>query len=345
MTPKRIFLTGASGCIGHYITEALIQETNHELYLLVRNPGKLGFDYEARPGITILQGDLRQIERFGELLKTMDAAVLAATAWGGAQESFDINVVKTIRLMELLDPRVCEQVIYFSTASLLDRNNKLLREARQLGTDYIRSKYDCLTRLSKLAIASNITTLFPTLVLGGEPNKPYSHISSGIADVVKWVDLARWFKADASFHFIHARDIAQVVRYLIDNPREPDFTVEDSSSTDRLILGNQRLTVNQAVEEACAYLGKKISFRIPLSLWLADILIVLFQIQMSAWDRFCLKYRHFTYQDPINPGTFGLPTYCATFTDVLRISGISETKRWRSPRINPEASEQVGGGD
>lgn len=345
MTPKRIFLTGASGCIGHYITEALIQETNHELYLLVRNPGKLGFDYEARPGITILQGDLRQIERFGELLKTMDAAILAAAAWGGQQESFDINVVKTIRLMELLDPMVCEQVIYFSTASLLDRNNQLLKEARQLGTDYIRSKYDCLTRLPKLAIAHNITTLFPTLVVGGEPNKPYSHVSSGIADVVKWVDLIRWFKADASFHFIHARDIAQVVRYLIDKPREYDFTVEDTRASDRLVLGNQRVTANQAVEEACAYLGKKIYFRLPLSLWLANILIVLFRIQMDAWSRFSLNYRHFTHQEPVNPATFGLPTYCATFTDVLRISGISKTKKWQTPRINPEASEQLGGGD
>src|ERR671933_2966132 len=139
MTPKRIFVTGASGCIGHYITEALIQETNHELYLLVRNPAKLGFDYDARPGITILQGDLRQIEYFGDLLKTMDAAILAATAWGGAQESFDVNVVKTIRMMELLDPKLCEQVIYFSTASVLDRNNKPLKEAGQLGTEYIRS--------------------------------------------------------------------------------------------------------------------------------------------------------------------------------------------------------------
>ncbi len=328
MTPKRIFLTGASGCIGHYITEALIQETDHELYLLVRNPKKLGFDYEARPGITILQGDLRQIERFGDLLKTMDAAILAATAWGGPQETFDINVVKTIRLMEFLDPYVCEQVIYFSTASILDRNNKLLKEAGQLGTDYIRSKYDCLGRLSKLAIAPKITTLFPTLVLGGDANKPYSHLSSGIADVVKWVDLIRWFKADASFHFIHARDIAQVVRYLIDYPLAHDYTEDpDAPPTDRLVLGNPRLTVNQAVEEVCSYLRKRIYFRLPLSLWLADLLIILFRIQMAPWDRFCLNYRHFSYQYPVNPETFGLPTYCPTFTDVLKISGIPEIKK------------------
>ncbi len=316
-------MTGASGCVGHYITEALIQETEHELYLLVRNPAKLGFNYEARPGITILHADLRQIERYSDLLKTMDVAILTAAAWGGQQEAFDINVVKTIRLLELLDPTRCEQVIYFSTASLLDRNNKLLKQAGQLGTDYIRSKYDCLGRLSKLAIAPKITTVFPTLVLGGDANKPYSHLSSGIADVVKWVDLIRWFKADVSFHFIHARDIAQVVRHLLDHPLACSSSLEpDALSSDRLVLGNPQLTVNQAVEEVCAYLGKKIYSRVPLSLWLANILIVLFRIQMSSWDRFCLEYQPFTYQDPVNPATFGLPTYCATMADVLKISGV-----------------------
>ncbi|MEO1184834.1 MAG: NAD(P)-dependent oxidoreductase, partial [Cyanobacteria bacterium J06636_27] len=34
MSQKRILVTGASGCIGHYISELLIQETQHELYLL-----------------------------------------------------------------------------------------------------------------------------------------------------------------------------------------------------------------------------------------------------------------------------------------------------------------------
>jgi len=334
MTPKRIFLTGASGCIGHYIAEALIQETDHELYLLVRKPEKLRFDYEARPGITILPADLRQIERFSDLLKTIDVAILAATAWGGLGEVFDINVVKTIRLISLLDPTVCEQVIYFSTASILDRNNQLLKEAGQLGTDYIRSKFDCLKRLEKLAIASKVTTLFPTLVLGGDTNKPYSHLSSGIADVVKWVDLIRWFKADASFHFIHAQDIAQIVGYLIDHPLDHDLSLEpDGISSeslapqmiaDRLVLGNPQVTVNQAVAEVCAYLGKKIYFRVTLSIWLANLFIILFRIQMASWDRFCLNYRHFTYRNPVNPETLGLVTYCGTLTDVLKISGIRD---------------------
>lgn len=308
-------MTGASGCIGHYLAEALIEETDHELFFLVRNPDKLKFDYNARPGINILKASMEQIERFSDLLKTMDVAILAATAWGGAQEVFDVNVLKTLRLMELLNPDRCEQVIYFSTASILDRNNQPLKEAGELGTDYIRSKYDCYRRLSKLAIAPRITTVFPTLVLGGDPQKPYSHLSSGIADVVKWIKLIRFFKADASFHFIHGRDIAQVIRHLVDHPPAAE-------QPRQYVLGNARLMVNQAVEEACAYLGQRIQFRIPLSFALANVLIVLFRIQMAPWDRFMMQYRHSTYQNVVNPATFGLQPYCPTFSDVLKISGI-----------------------
>jgi nucleoside-diphosphate-sugar epimerase len=315
MNTKRILVTGASGCIGHYIVDALIQQTDYELFLLVRDPAKLKVDYNARPGVTILQADLRQIEQFTPLLKTMNCAVLTAAAWGGTQEAFDVNVVKTIRLMNLLDPDVCEQVIYFSTASILDRHNQPLKQAGQIGTDYIKSKYICYQQLSKLAIASRITTLFPTLVFGGDSQKPYSHLSGGLSDVTKWVNLIRFFKADGSFHFIHGRDIAQVVLQFIEQPPAP-------GDPRQFVLGNSALTANQAVEEVCAYLNKRVYFRIPLSIQLADLFIALFRIQMAPWDRFCLTYRHFTYQNAVNPASFGLTPYCATVADLLKVSGV-----------------------
>ncbi|BAZ66075.1 MAG: NAD(P)-dependent oxidoreductase [Pelatocladus maniniholoensis HA4357-MV3] len=318
MTKKRIFVTGASGCIGHYLSEALIQQTDHELFLLVRNPEKLKVDTQVRPDVNVLQGDMQDIRHFAELLKTIDVAVLTATAWGGAG-TFDINVVKTLELLNYLDPAICEQVIYFSTASVLDSKNKPLKEAGELGTDYIRSKYDCLQKISKLAIAPKITEVFPTLVLGGDDHKPYSHITPGIPEITKYIDYIRFLQADGSFHFIHARDIATVVRYLIDNPPQ-------ENESRQLVLGQAPLTANQAIEELCAYLGKKIRFRIPLSFSLANLLIVLFRIRMAAWDRFCMNYRHFTYYKFVNPDSFGLPNYCATVSDVLRISGVQGSR-------------------
>ena len=320
----RILVTGASGCVGHYISEALIQETDHELYLLVRNPKKLQVDTQSRPGVTVLQGDMRDIGQKLDLLQTVDTAVLTATVWGGA-DIFDINVNKTIELLNLLDPSKCQQVIYFSTASVLDRHNQLLDVAGEIGTDYIRSKYQVLIKLSELAIASKITQLFPTLVLGGDAQKPYSHLSAGLPDVPKWINIARFFQVDGSFHFIHGRDIAQVVRYLIDNPPQNNsqFTIHNSQLiTNYFVLGQKQISVNEAIKEICNYLNKKIYFRIPLSTTLANVLIVLFRIQMAAWDRFCLNYKHFTYKNAINPSHFGLPNYCATLSDALKIHGI-----------------------
>jgi len=334
MARKRILITGASGCIGHYLADALIQETDHELFFLVRNPEKVRFDYQARPGITLVPADLREIERFRELLSSVHCAVLAATAWGGTQETFEINVVKTVALIRLLDPAVCEQVLYFSTESVLDRDNQPLRAAGELGTDYVRSKYVCLQQLLHLQEAPRIRYLFPTLVLGGDDTKPYSHLSAGLPEALRWVDLIRFFQADGSFHFMHAQDIAQVVRHLVEHPH--------LEGPDRLVLGNQAVTANQCIEEMCAYLGKPILFRIPLSLWLANWIIKIFRIQMAEWDRFCLNYRHFTHANPVSPATFGLPTYCATVADILRISGIPAAARSKtnSPAMDLPGREQ-----
>jgi nucleoside-diphosphate-sugar epimerase len=315
MAAKRIFITGASGCIGHYIVDALIRETNHDLFLLVRDPQKLQFDYNFRPGITIIQGDMREIEQVGRLLKTIDCAILIATSWGGTEETQDINVTKTIRLLNLLDPALCQQVLYFSTASILRHDHQPLLEAGEIGTDYIKSKYQCHQQLGKLAIAPQITTIFPTLVFGGDAQKPYSHISAGIGDIVKWMNLIRFFKADGSFHFLHAEDIARVVLYLLAHPPEPNDPHE-------FVLGNPALTADQAVEQVCAYLKKKILFRIPLSIHWANFFIKVFRVQMAEWDRFCIDYPHFTYDHPINPDSFGLVAYCPTVKDLLRVSGI-----------------------
>ncbi|MGK7942819.1 MAG: NAD-dependent epimerase/dehydratase family protein [Crocosphaera sp.] len=317
---KRIFITGASGCIGHYMAEALIRETDHELYFLVRNPEKLQFRYQSRPNVHLMIGDLQNIDKFTDFLKTVNIAILAATSWGGITESFEINVTKTLGLMNLLDTQNCEQIIYFSTASILDKNNQPLPEAGKLGTNYIRTKYQCYAQLQNLENYNKITTVFPTLVFGGEPNKPYSHLSGGIKDVIKWINLIRWFKADGSFHYIHARDIAQVIKYLVEN--------NPSQSDQRnLVLGNKRTTVNEAIEKICNYLNKRIYFQIYLSITLANFFIKVFRLRMEDWDYFSINYRHFTYKDTVTPRTFGIENYCTTIEDVMQLNGVYPEKK------------------
>ena len=307
----RIFITGGTGCIGHYLAEDLIQNTDHELFFLVRNSGKIQFDSQARSGIHIITGDLDNIHQFQDLLKTIDVAILAATIWGGTEQTFRINVEQTLQLLDLLDPKTCQQIIYFSTASILDYNHQLLPQAGKFGTDYIRSKYECYCKIKQHPLASKLTIVFPTLVLGGDTNKPYSHISAGLPEVAKWVNLARWLKADGSFHFIHAQDIATTINYLIHNP-SPEKTTRE------WVLGSPKVTANQLIETLCDYLNKPIYFRIPLSLTLAKFLIAILPIQMAEWDRFCLEYRYFSHQDPVNPKMLGFNSHCSTLKDVFQ---------------------------
>jgi nucleoside-diphosphate-sugar epimerase len=315
----RVFITGASGCIGHYLVDSLIKETQHELFLLVRNPAKLKFDYNYRSNINIIPGDLKNILEYQELLKTINIAILVATCWGGEKESYQVNVEANLNLIKSLNPDLCQQIIYFSTASILDQHNQLLPEAGQIGTDYIRTKYQCFSQLKNLELADKIITVYPTLVFGGDETKPYSHLSGGLKDLPKWMSLIRWFQADGSFHFIHARDIAQVITYLVENAN--NFS---SDFNHQLVLGNQPLTVNQAIEEICDYVNKKIYFRIPLPIWLANIFIKLFKIRMAEWDYFCLNYRHFIYQQYVNPETFQLKGYAPNVAKLLEVSGIGD---------------------
>lgn len=309
---KRILITGSSGCIGHYITELLIQKTDYELFLIVRNINKLGFNFKARSGIHILQTDLREIEQYSELFKTINIAILAATSWGGKPEVFDVNIESTLKILSALDSATCEQILYFSTASVLGRNNKLLPEAGEIGTDYIQSKYNCLQQiLQRSDQLPPLRILYPTLVFGGEQNKPVSHLSSGISEVTKWINLIRWFKAKASFHFIHGADIAQVVKFLIEQSVPPN-------QVEHLVLGNDPITLNEAIEEVCAFYQKRIYFRFNLTPWLINFFIVLFRVQMADWDRFCLDYRHFTYQNLVNPSQFNQVGYYPMLTDILK---------------------------
>ncbi len=308
----RVLVTGASGCIGHYICEALIQQTDHELFLIVRDPSKLKVDVTVRSGIHVLTANLRDLLPLQELLQTINQAVLTATAWGDPTETFELNVTKTVELIQHLDPQVCQQILYFSTASILSREQELLPQAKDIGTDYIRTKYQCFEQLQQLGSIPKVVTVFPTLVFGGDQSKPQSHLSGGLPEVLRWATLLRFFKMEGSFHFIHGRDIAQVICHLVQHP--------EVAPSDQLVLGNRSMTVNEFIEAVCEFSNKSSSFKINLSPMLTHLIIKLFNIQMADWDRFCLDYRHFSYPDPISPATFGLGNYCSRLEELLQLT-------------------------
>ena len=295
--PKKVFITGASGCVGHYLIEMLLAKTDYELYLLVRDRRKLQIDLSDRPNVHVIEDSMQNIGQHRDLLRTMEFVVSTAAGWGG-DEAFVVNRDKTIELFSMLDPKVCERAIYFSTASILDSHNQIIPEAGSIGTAYIASKHACLETLENSTIRDRLITIFPTLVFGGAANKPYSHLSKGLKDILKYVPYARFLKTNGSFHFVHAIDIAQIVTHLLTSTSVPP-------SPARLVLGMQRLSVQDLVSQFCEHLNLKVGWQFELTPFLVDTIIKLFRIEVAAWDRFCIAQRDFTY-DVVSPETFGL---------------------------------------
>ncbi|MBD2187129.1 NAD-dependent epimerase/dehydratase family protein [Pseudanabaena mucicola] len=295
--PKKVFITGASGCVGHYLIELLLAKTDYELYLLVRDRKKLQIDLSDCPNVHIIEDSMQNIGNHKALLRTMEFVVSTAAGWGG-EEAFVVNRDKTIELFSCLDPDVCERAIYFSTASILDSHNQILPEAGQFGTAYIASKHACLETLENSAIRDRLITVFPTLVFGGAVDKPYSHLSRGLKDILKYVPYARFLKTDGSFHFVHGSDIAQIVTHLLTANSVPP-------SPARLVLGMQRLTAQALIEQFCEHLNLKVRWQLEITPFILNTVIKLFRIEVAEWDRFCIAQRHFTY-DVVSPESFGL---------------------------------------
>ena len=324
-TPARILITGASGCVGQYTTSWLLNNSNAELLLWLRDPGKLTAVSADHPRIQLLVGDLRDADRFANELASVSRVIHTATAWGDPERAQQVNVVAVKRMLSLLDPSVIEQITYFSTASILDRHLQPLTEALAYGTEYIQTKAQCLKDLEQHPLAEKIVAVFPTLVFGGRVDGssrfPTSYLTEGLLEASKWLWLARFLRADASFHFIHAADIAAICGHLATNPHQRN-SEPGQGAVRRIVMGQKAISVNEAVACLCRWRGLRSTPGVPLWPWLIETLIRVLPIEVNAWDRFSIRQRHFIHEPVTQPERFGDTSHAADLESVLLDSGL-----------------------
>jgi nucleoside-diphosphate-sugar epimerase len=322
----RILITGASGCVGQHIADLLYRETNAQLLLWLRDPEKLTAVPRQDPRITLLVGDLRDVEPHRGLIASATRIIHTATAWGDPERALQVNVLAVKAMLAATDPALLEQVVYFSTASILDRQLQLLPEAMAYGTEYIQTKAQCLQQLEQHPLAERIVAVFPTLVFGGKVDGsgpfPTSYLTAGLREGARWLWLAKWLRTDASFHFIHAADIARVCAHLATTPQRPNPEA-GQGTVRRLVLGQPAVTVNQTVRSLCHWRrGWMPPVGLDLSGWLIEGLIKLLRIEVNAWDRFSIRQRHFVHEPISPPERFGMVSHAPTLEAVFADAGL-----------------------
>tara|TARA_Y100001968_G_scaffold65977_1_gene56767 strand:- start:1039 stop:2040 length:1002 start_codon:yes stop_codon:yes gene_type:complete len=325
----QILITGASGCVGQYITSWLLTNSDANLLLWVRNPEKItAFDID-QPRIKVIIGDLRQPSLFAEDISKVTRVIHTATAWGDPTRAYEVNVIAVEKLLNLLNSDNIEQIIYFSTASILRSNLTPLPEAFRYGTEYIQSKAKCFEALQKHPLSGKIIAIFPTLVFGGRlDNKslfPTSYLTEGLNQAAKWLWIARWFKAFSKFHFIHAADIAFVCGHLATTDHQ--FKRDDQSEITKIVLGQEAISIDQAINILLKWRGLNRPPSLPLWTWLIELLVKILPIEITNWDRHSIRQRHFVHHPITNPESFGQKSYAKSLTEVLSDSGLKRLKK------------------
>lgn len=340
--PQRILITGASGCVGQHIAAQLLSETDADLLLLLRDPAKLTSVPTDHPRITLLVGDLRDLTVHAGAIATAHRVIHTATAWGDPERAMAVNVLAVKQLLAFTSPEWLEQVIYFSTASVLDRQLQLLPEALTQGTEYIQTKALCLQQLDEHPLAERIVAIFPTLVFGGrvdgQGHFPTSYLTAGLRQACQWLWLAKWLRVDASFHFIHAADIARVCVHLATTPHQANPEA-GQGPVRRLVLGQQAVSVNETVKRLARWRGSWMPAPgVSITPWLVELLIKLLRLEVTPWDRFSIRQRHFVHEPVSPPERFGLVSHAPSLDAIFEDAGLRQgrslwqlLRTWGSP--------------
>jgi len=286
---------------------------------MVRDSNKLPLSVQTNKRIKLIICDIRDSKKYKKEISQVNFLIHTATAWGDPKRAYEVNIKAFEELLSMLDFKKLEKIIYFSTASILDKNTNLMRESLVYGTEYIKTKYECFERLKESSFKEKIFAIFPTLVFGGTLSKrskyPVSYLTSGLKEIYKWLWLARFIKIDSKFHFIHACDIAQICGFLIKN-----YKKEKYRGFKKFVLGQRFISIDNAIKILLSRNKMKRYFAIPLTRKILKILLRILPIKTTPWDSFSIKKYDFNHVPITNPETFKLKSHAKSLKDILRLS-------------------------
>ena len=137
---------------------------------MVRDKNKLPLAIQKNKRIKLLICDIRECNRFSKEISQINFLIHTATAWGDPKRAYEVNIKAFEELLGMLENNKLEKIIYFSTASILNKHCEAMRESLTYGTEYIQTKYECFVRLKESSFAEKTFAVFPTLVFGGTLN-------------------------------------------------------------------------------------------------------------------------------------------------------------------------------
>ncbi len=112
----KIFMTGGSGFIGHWVVKELLSR-GHALRLLIRNPGKMP-SLKTLPGVEIAEGTLYDRALLSRSLQGCEACLHVALGWGETPATMlEKDTAVTVFLLEEAEKAGVGRFLYTSSTA------------------------------------------------------------------------------------------------------------------------------------------------------------------------------------------------------------------------------------
>ena len=123
----RVFVTGGTGFIGHYVVKALL-EKDHEVVIATRHPNKVP-SLRSHSKVSFVEASLTDFDKMADALVGCDACIHIALGWGDTPGAILMNDTRaTVALLEMAASAGCEKFIFTSSTAAMGRMRPVMRE-------------------------------------------------------------------------------------------------------------------------------------------------------------------------------------------------------------------------
>ena len=211
-----VLVTGASGFIGRYLVDDLVNHGHYVKALTRQSTLKI-------KGAKVIFGDITKPEQFLSSLENVEAVfhnAAYAIDYGKKSEIYKINIEGTINVVNACRKMGIKRIIYTSTAGVYGFPNigeKITEKADYKPlNDYHKSKLEGEKILRKYEDLS-ISIIRPPLVLG-----PGGRGTKILLENIKEGKMFFIGNGNQDISLVHPKDVAQCLRLALENDKKED---------------------------------------------------------------------------------------------------------------------------
>lgn len=232
----RVFVTGGTGFIGHYVVKALL-EHGHEVVIATRHPNKVP-SLRSQSGVSFVEASLTDFDKMGEGLNGCDACIHIALGWGETPVTMLMNDTRaTVTLLEMAARAGCKKFIQTSSTAAMGRMRPSMREVTSNLPMDLYGATKAAGEAFVLGFRHGYSTNFPEVAMKRNIIRPgYTFGNPAFPDGCsqpdrRFFDMARAVKEDRDIEiikndgtqFIHASQQAKLFVTLLESDKNEEI--------------------------------------------------------------------------------------------------------------------------